>query len=248
MRIGVLVAAVFLSACETLAIPTTTTSDVLFPPDLPGSNTAGTTQATSPVSATGSVPLLQREYVGSLPDGTGYVALLNGGEEEHLTGIRGGFVLDVGERKIPVGDISFRAGGGLGSAYYDRTFRSNSDGWSVEIRFNDDVLEFLGEAAPEIVMGSISTVSRLGMPVLLLDEPFSWDHDRFPLEVVYETFLVRRSCGDAALICSGNDVVQMIEARMFYEGHRAFSATTVSISSLGGRAAPVTLGEYSNPR
>ncbi|MEX1092220.1 MAG: hypothetical protein WEB67_02490 [Acidimicrobiia bacterium] len=249
MRMGVLVAAVFLSACETFAVPSTTTSDVLLPPDLPGSNTSRSSPAsTTAVSAAASVQLPQRDYAGSLPDGTGYLASLIGGEEEHITSIRGGFVLDVGERTIPVGQVAYRAGGGLGSAYSDGTFRSNSGGWSVAIQFSDPALRFLGEAAPEVVMGSISTASRLGMPVLLLADPFSWDHDQLPLEVVYETFLVRRSCGDLAVICSGSEMVQMIPARALYEGHPAFSATTASISSLGGRTARVTLGESATPR
>ena len=181
MRFGVLIAAVFLSACETFAIPSTTTSDVLPPPDLPGSNPSlsSSPASTTAVSATGSAPTQQRDYTGSLPDGTGYLASLTGGEDEHVTGIRGGFVLDVGDRKIPVGQVSFRAGGGMGSAYSDGTYRSNSGGWTVEIQFNDAALEFLGEAAPEVAMGSISTGSRLGLPVLVLADPFSWDHDRF---------------------------------------------------------------------
>ncbi|CAN5816047.1 hypothetical protein BH23ACT4_BH23ACT4_16480 [soil metagenome] len=247
-RWGIVVAALLLSACETLAIPTTTTNDVLLPPDLPGSNTAGTTRASTPVSATGSAPLLQRDYVGSLPDGTGYVASLVGSEFEQVTEIKGGFVLDLGDRVVPVGEVSYRAGGGLGSAFYDRTYRANTGEWTVEVRLGDAALGELGEAAPEIVMGGISTGSRLGMPVLLLEDPFRWDHQQFPLEVIYETFLVRRSCGDFALSCSGSDVVQMIEARALYEGYPAFSATTASIASLGGRSAPVTLGESSIPR
>lgn len=249
MRLGILVAAVFLSACETFAVPSTTTSDVLHPPDLPGSNTSRSSPtSTTAVSTTESAPLPQRDHTGSLPDGTGYMVSLTGGDDEHVTGISGGFVLAVGERTIPVGQVSFRAGGGLGSAYSDGTYRSNTGEWSVAIQFSDAALEFLGEAAPEVVMGNISTVSRLGMPVLLLDDPFAWDHDRIPLEVVYETFLVRRSCGDLAVICSGNDVVQMIPAGALYEGHPAFSATSASISSLGGRRASVTLGESVTPR
>lgn len=249
MRLGVLIAAVFLSACETFAVPSTTTSDVLLPPDLPGSNASRSSPtSTAAVSATASAPLPQRDYTGSLPDGTGYLASLTGGEDEHVTGIRGGFVLDVGERTIPVGQVAFRAGGGLGSAYSGGTYRSNTGGWSVAIQFSDAALSFLGETAPEVVMGSISTASRLGMPVLLLDDPFGWDHDQFPLEVVYESFLVRTSCGDLAAICSGNEEVQMIPARALDESHPAFSATAASISSLGARRASVTLGESATPR
>lgn len=248
MRIGLLVAAVFLSACETFAVPSTTTSDVLPPPDLPGSNSSRSSPtSTTAVDAT-TAPLSQRDYIGSLPDGTGYTASLVGGEDEHVTGISGGLVLDVGERTIQVGQVVYRAGGGLGSAYSDGTYRSNTDGWSVAIQFSDAALEFLGEAAPEVAMGSISTGSRFGMPVLVLADPFSWDHDQLPLEVVYETFLIRRSCGELAVVCSGSEIVQMIPARALYEGHPAFSATAASISSLGGRTARVTLGESAAPR
>ncbi len=248
-RLGILVAAVFLSACESFAVPSTTTSDVLPPPDLPGSNTSRSSQSsTGEVDATVSPPPVQRDYTGSLPDGTGYQASLTGGEEEHVTAIRAEFVLDVGDREIPVGRVTFRAGGGMGGAYSDRTYRSNSGGWSVEVQFNVAALEFLGETAPDVAMGSISAGTRQGMPVLLLDDPFRWDHERFPVEVAYETFLIRRSCGELALICSGSETVQMIEARTLYEGHRAFSATTASISSLGGRMVRITLGQSATPR
>lgn len=247
-RLSVLAAAVLLSACETFAIPSTTTSDVLLPPDLPGSSTAGPTPTSTPVLATASASHQQRDYTGSLPDGTGYLASLVGGEGEEVTGIKGGFVIDLGEQPIPVGVVSYRAGGGLGSAYSDGTYRSNAGDWTVEIRFSDALLGTLGDDAPEIVMGSISTGSRLGMPVLLLDDPFRWDLEQFPIEVVYETFVVRRSCGGVALVCSGNDVVQMIEARALYEDHPAFAATTAWISSLGGRTVRVTLGQSATPR
>ena len=173
---------------------------------------------------------------------------MTGGEDEHVTGIRGGFVLDVGDRKIPVGQVSYRACGGLGSAFSDGTYRSNSSGWSVEIQFSDAALEFLGRAAPEVDMGSISTGSRLGMPVLVLADPFSWDHDQLPAEVVYETFLVRRSCGELAMICNGSEIVQMIAANSLYEGHPLFTAAAARISSLGGRTASAALGENATPR
>ncbi len=173
---------------------------------------------------------------------------MTGAEDEHVTDIRGGFVVDVGDREIPVGQVSFRAGAGLGSAYSDGTYRSNSSGWSVEIQFNNTALEFLGETAPEVAMGSISTSSFLGMPVLVLYEPFAWDHDQFPVEVVYETFLVRKSCGDLALVCSGNDVVQLIEASTLYAGYPPFSASTAWLTSLAGRTIRVTLRESASPR
>ncbi len=238
-----------MSACETLAVPATTTSDVLPPPDIAGSNTARSAPtSTTAAGANLSASRPQRDYSGSLPDGTGYLATLIGGEDEQVTAIRGGFVLDTGERTIPVGQVSYRAGGGLGSSYSDGTYRSNSGGWSVQVEFTDTALIVLGEDAHEVVMESITTVTLLGMPVLLLDDPFSWDHDRFLLEVVYESFLVRGSCNDLAAICSGNELVQVIPALALYEGHPAFSATTAAISSLGGRRAAVTLGENSTPR
>jgi hypothetical protein len=193
-------------------------------------------------------PPVVRNYTGSLPDGTGYTASLVGGEEEHVTGIRGGFVLVLGDTTFPVGEVSYRVGAGLGSAYSDGTYRSSSEGWTIQIKFNEETLESLGEGAPNIVMGGISTGSSLGMPVLLLNDPFRWDPERFPVEVTYETFAIRRACGVQALVCSGNEMVQLIPARALYEGHRAFSATTVSIASLGGRRASVTVGENATPR
>ena len=201
-----------------------------------------------------SVPLTDvarqsvRGYLGSLPDGTGYLASLVGGEDEPITGIKGRFVLDVGERTIPVGEVSFRLGGGLGSAFSEGTYRSNTGDWTVEIRFSDATLVSLGEGASETVMGSISTETRLGMPVLLLDVPFRWDHDQFPVEVVYETFLVRRSCGDLALICSGSELLQLIPAGVVYEGHPLLTAIPNGLASLDGRSVRVTLGQSSAPR
>lgn len=247
-RFGPLFASLVLSACETLGLPTTTTSDVLPPPDLPMSNATGSSPTNTTLMATELEPAVVRNYTGSLPDGTGYAASLVGGEEEHVTGISGVFVLVLADRAFPVGEVSYRVGAGLGSAYSDGIYRSSSEGWTIQIHFNEETLESLGEGAPNIVMGSISTGSSLGMPVLLLDDPFRWDQEQFPVEVIYETFAIRRACGEHALVCSGNEVVQLIPARALYEGRRAFSATTVSIASLGGPVPSVTLGQNSTPR
>jgi hypothetical protein len=173
---------------------------------------------------------------------------LGGGEEEHVTGISGVFVLVLGDTAIPVGEVSYRVGAGMGSAYYEDTYRSSSEGWTIEIQFNEETLESLGEGAPNVVMRSISIGSNLDMPVLMLDDPFRWEPERFPVEVTYETFAIRRACGEQAMVCSRNEVVQLIPARALYEGRRAFSATTFSIASPGGRMARVTLGQSSAPR
>jgi hypothetical protein len=247
-RFGPLLASLVLSACETLGLSTATTSDVLPPPDLPMSDATGSSPTGTTLMTNEFEPQVVHNYTGSLPDGTGFTASLVGGEEEHVTGIMGVFVLVLGDRAFPVGEVSYRVGAGLGSAYSDGTYRSSSEGWTIEIQFNEETLESLGEGAPDIVMGSISTGSSLGMPVLLLDDPFRWDPEQFPVEVTYETFAIRRACGDQALVCSGNEVVQLIPARALYEGHRAFSATTVSIASPGGRNPSVTLGQSSAPR
>jgi hypothetical protein len=193
-------------------------------------------------------PSVVRNYTGSLPDGTGYTVSLGGGEEEHVTGISGVFVLVLGDTTIPVGEVSYGVGAGMGSAYYEDTYRSSFEGWTIEIQFNEETLESLGEGAPNVVMRSISTGSNLDMPVLMLDDPFRWDPEQFPVEVTYETFAIRRACGEQAMVCSGNEVVQLIPARALYEGRRAFSATTFSIASPGGRMARVTLGQSSAPR
>lgn len=247
-RFGPLLASLVLSACETLGLSTTTTTDVLPPPDLPMSNTTGSSPTSTLLATPDLEPSVVRNYTGSLPDGTGYTASLVGGEEEHVTGIRGVFVLVLGDRAFPVGEVSYRVGAGLGSAYSDGIYRSSSDGWTIQIHFNEETLGSLGEGAPNIVMGSISTGSRLGMPVLALDDPFRWDHEQFPVEVTYETFAIRRACGEHALACSGSEVVQLIPADALYEGNLAFSATTAWISSLGGRSASVTVGQNSTPR
>lgn len=247
-RFGPLFVSLVLAACETLGLSTTTTSDVLPPPDLPMSNATGSSPTSTTLMTTELEPSVVRNYTGSLPDGTGYTASLVGGEEEQVTGIRGVFVLGLGDTAIPVGEISYRVGAGMGSAYYEGTYRSSSEGWTVEIQFNEETLASLGEGAPNVVMGSISTGSSVGMPVLLLEDPFRWDPEQFPVEVTYETFAIRRACGEQAMVCSENELVQLIPARDLYEGHPAFSATTASIASPGGRLPTVTLGQSSAPR
>jgi hypothetical protein len=212
------------------------------------SNATASSPTSTTLVTTELKPSVVRNYTGSLPDGTDYTASLVGGEEEQVTGIRGVFVLGLGDTAIPVGDVSYRVGAGMGSAYYEGTYRSSSEGWTIEVQFNEETLESLGEGAPNIVMGAISTGSSLGMPVLLLNDPFRWDPERFPVEVTYETFAIRRACGVQALVCSGNEMVQLIPARALYEGHRAFSAMTFSVASPGVRIPRVTLGQSSTPR
>jgi hypothetical protein len=225
-----IVVAVMLTACEPVTIPTTTTFDVLPPPDPIESTT------TVPVSTTEFVPAPQETFRGALPDGLDYQVTVTGGEGPWPIHVEGIFVVEIAGEKVPVGEVSYRQDGGLGTELNGTRLLLTAGGWTITIEFSQDVFEALGEDAQATITESIAAVPKSGFPVLLLEEPFSWDYEIVPPEVRYGSLVVRRYCSEYAVACNDIHSVQVVSADRVYPGFESLAYDGVSITSLDSRS------------
>ncbi len=197
--------ALLVAACEPTTEPTSTTSEVLPPPDPIGSTTTSL-----PVSTTQPAPAGSSEYHGFLPDGTEYRVFVEGVVGETIEFIDAPIVLGVqaiGIATFPAGDTE------LSYSFEDGKYRIPAGG-AAYIEFYDHILGELGADAEETIRSSITGTTRLDLfPVLHVSPPFRWAEDfELPaaMEIAYHSFTVRRGCGDLAAACSETRAVQVI--------------------------------------
>ncbi len=206
MRRSRLLAATFcllIVACEPVTAPTTTTIDILPPPEPIGPTT--TTAPTIP-----RAPERSSEYHGFLPDGTEYTVFIEGVVGETIQFIDASIVLGVnaiGIGTFPAGDTE------LGYSFEDDVYRVPAGG-AAYIDFYDHILQELGDDAEEIIRESITGTTLLDLfPVFNLKPPFRWAEDfELPaaMQVAYHSFTVRRGCDGLAAACSETRAVQVI--------------------------------------
>ncbi len=206
----VAVLAFVLAACEPETAPTSTTLDVLPPPE-PIDSTTSTMPTTS---TTPPAPERSSEYHGFLPDGTEYTIFVEGVVGGAIEGISAGIVIDVDGAPNAVGIATFPMGDTeLGYSFEDGVYRIPAGG-AVHIDFYDHILEELGDRPGEVIQTSITGTTRFDQfPVLTLEHPFRWAaDDELPLsmEVQYRHFVVRRGCGELAIACSETRGLQVI--------------------------------------
>jgi len=86
--------------------------------------------------------------------------------------------------------------------------------WLVEIDVDDEVFAALGPEAGTIIEAGIRAYPVNGMAALDLDYPFVFTEQReipLRLEILYETFAVRRGCDPSPeVVCSGDGSVHAI--------------------------------------
>lgn len=215
-RTGVAVVVVVLllaAGCETASVPTSTTSDVLPPPDRFGP-TVPTTATTAPPGTTTTVDDLPYRYTGFLPDGTDFeVDMPDVGLQAHLSvgGIFNYTMVD--GQVIPVGAMHYsRTGEGSEPpiSLADGVLRLKTGRWVVVVLLSKRVLDDLGPEADAVILSSVNLAEVDGWPVLKLEPPFTWlDAELFP-SVTYERFVVAAGCGHLALLCTPTRAVQVI--------------------------------------
>ncbi len=241
----VAVLAFVLAACEPVTAPTTTTIDVLPPPE-PIDSTTSTMPTTS---TTPPVPERSSEYHGFLPDGTEYTVFVEGVVGGAIEGISAGIVIEVDDAPNAVGIATFPIGDtDLGYSFEDGVYRIPAGG-AVNIDFYDHILEELGDGAGDVIQNSITGTTRFDQfPVLTLEPPFRWATDEeLPLhmEVSYRHFVVRRGCGELAIVCSQTGSVQVIPIDTQYLPIGAWDNIEVFVESPGPR--PITNPNYLDP-
>ncbi len=219
-----------LTACEPVTAPTTTTLDVLPPPDPIESTT------TVPVSTTEFVPATQEVFRGALPDGLDYQVTVTDGEGPWPIHIEGAFLVEFDGSKVPAAEVSYTHDFGQGSSFVGNHLLLTANDWTIAIDFSQDVFEALGDDAHAIISESIAAVTKSGFPVLLLEEPFSWDYEIVPPEVRYGSFAVRRFCFEFAVACNDIRSVQVVSADQLYPGFGPLVHDGVSITSVDSRS------------
>ncbi len=182
-----------------------------FPPDQMPTSTGSTVARTT---TTTTAPLASGSTRGVLPDGTIFDVYLDPSRIEIDIGISAGIIVELDEGTSPVAGILFSSRGPIEASGWDGfTYQIRTGSSSVEMEAYEDVVDALGPEYKEIFETGIVGSEVAGYPVLELTPPFRWaTDDEIPLqmEVAFDTFVVRRGCGELAVACSPTHLVQVI--------------------------------------
>lgn len=173
-----------------------------------------TSTSTSPtVTTTPLPPTFAVE--GALPDGRAYV--VSGlDREEQVEGIFVAIYIHIAPEQPVLGMTTFRPGPAESSepTWVGDMLVIPTGDWTVSIAVYQEVLDRLGQGGRELIASAIRGYSVSKMPVLDLSYPlrFAADHEvPLQMEVVYESFTVRRRCDPRpGVVCSSDEAVQAI--------------------------------------
>lgn len=236
-RLGLVVTlVVILVACEPQTSPDSSTP--LQPPALGQVDTLTSGPSTTAVPTTQTIHI----YSGALPDGTDYAITLRQDRAEEVTLDYAPIVYEpTGDRVTArMAEVLPGSFDGIGPpTFTDGVFRVVAGSWLVEVVFDGALLETMGNDASEVVLSSIQVDLVNDFPTLVVAPPFAWDPGGIPLEVRYESFVVRSGCGTLAVMCSKRKVVQVIPAQSLYPGSPALFGDVLSVESEAARPAAI---------
>lgn len=173
------------------------------------------------------------QFVGRLPDGTGYrIRIDDPIALEEATDISAALVVDLEGQSdaqealgctqpcpSPVIGITNFASEAIAEPSYVASlglFQVPSGGWTMNVDLYENVKDLWGDEAERLLTESILPIAVAeGLPGFIVEPPLRWATDtEIPLQmqVVYESFVVRRGCGDLAIACSADQRVQVIPA------------------------------------
>ena len=247
--LSALVLLLAVAACDPITVETTTTLDVLPPPDLPGPSSSTTTTASPPVSNDPS-PYTYRGY---LPNGFDFRVVAPGLGEETMTLVEGVFFFQSDDGLLPAGEVRYTrvVSDPVGNSYNSGNLRLNAGDWLVDILFSDDVLAALrGEALAESVVTEAIELEEIeGWPVIRLASPFTWGYfGAVSPAVRFESFVVEVGCDPISVFCSENQAVQVKALADVGPGHPEMSHEQLDNTSIYTSVARATLDpNYLNP-
>ncbi len=202
---------VLVAACTSTTVDETTTSA-----GAPRSTVTSTTASLPPPTLT----------EGRLPDGRDFVL-----ESDVAIGNPEGVfaVIEVNLEEAPfsgadigcptcfqpvLGITTFRLGSGRAPVFEHGVYEASSGDWTMRIEVYEDILEAWGDGIEADLLQHIRPVNgESGLPSFELSGPFLWAEDTdVPafMEVFYDTFVVRRGCGESGVSCSSSGSVQVI--------------------------------------
>lgn len=234
MRVAVVAAAFALTLVSCIpADSSDSTTPLLEPPEL---GRPDTTNGLDGSTRDPTSELIQL-YEGVLPDGTDYTISIRQDREESVT-------LDYAPVLYqPTGvvliarmaRIANPPAPGTPERFDQGVYRAYAGDWIVEMVLDQSVVDDIGPGVADVVEASIGVEVIDGFPVLTVGEPFGWDPDGNSPEVRYESFVVRPGCGIQAVLCSDNNVVQVIPAQSLYPGTPALFGDVISVDSESSR-------------
>jgi hypothetical protein len=236
-------------ACLLLLLAACTSTPESVPPIPPPDQMSSTTVSTG-ARPTTTTPPASGPIRGALPDGTEFVVYLQPAVDEQVTGVGFAIIVELDDPSAPalqsstaVLGITTFANQPVESAAWDfgNTYRLPAGRFSVFIDVYEHLIPYLGPDYRSMVETGILGTTVNGAPVLDLSPPFRFatDDDEIPLqmEVMFETFVVRRGCGDLAVACSRSHSLQVIPLEAVSSAAPAWGNQQVSIES------PVVLAE-----
>lgn len=154
-------------------------------------------------------------HTGNLPNGSTYRIFLSVDRTAAVQGVSAGIVIDrPGEAATILGIVSFddgRPGEGLTD---DGVYWRRSGNWSMRITPDYDfVTTYAGAAEAWLDEHIIVSEGIGGLPAFDLVEPLRWAaDDELPLQmqVIYDSFVVRRGCSDLAIACSDTPTMEVL--------------------------------------
>lgn len=176
-----------------------------------------------------------RAASGFLPDGTEfYVHADFPIPREPVSVNLGSIMIDIDGAPTAVGTTRISVGEDREATFADGVYRLPAGDHVVEMAFYQEVLDVLGPDAEQIVTSAIIEGVGRGQMVLEVDEPFRWATDEeVPVQmgVVFDTFEVRRGCGDLAVACNATRVVQVIPLDRLYAPAPSWTGDPIYIES-----------------
>lgn len=162
------------------------------------------------VTAPAGTSIVDGPIRGALPDGTIYDVVVEPIRHEEVTTVSAGIEV-VGDGTTHVVDVSFSRFDAGTTGWHDNQYRMQDGAWTVDLSFSEDALVAMGPDPRPAVEESVAVTTHLGLPLLDLSPPLRWAaDDEVPMQVVYETFAVRRGCGERAAACNPPQAVQVI--------------------------------------
>jgi hypothetical protein len=154
-------------------------------------------------------------HSGALPDGRLF-EVHGSNRREQVTGIRAVIEANVGGTWLPLGVTTFERSpsDGASAGWKRNVLRVPAGEWRVDVAVDKDVLDELGPRARRRIEDGIAASSSGGLPVLRLQRPLRFADDAdvpSSMEVMYETFTVRRGCSNVeGTDCSDDGCVHVV--------------------------------------
>lgn len=146
---------------------------------------------------------------GVLPDGTEYDVIMEPLTRESVHGVTAGVTIDNDATPVVAEMRFYRTQGQSVGWQSEQVYRIRAEEWTVEIDFSG--LDAKVTDWQQTVESALGATTNLGLPVVNLSPPLTWASDQqIPMQVTYETFAVRRGCGDSAVACNTTAAVQVL--------------------------------------